>query len=293
MKVAVLGARGQLGAELCRQIGADAIALSRPGLDITDFAVVAKQMRDLRPQAVVNAAAYTQVDRAEQEPSLCFRVNAEAVQNLARVCAELECVLVQISSDYVFGAEQKRRTPYSESDPPGPLSVYGRSKREGERAAQEWARHFIVRTCGLYTRPEGVPRRGRNFVETMLVLAAAGASLRIVQDQFCTPTFTPHVARAIRFLLTTEAFGLYHVTNGGATNWHEFATAIFRFAGLKPEIHPISSEQYAAPAPRPRYSVLSTAKYATLGGAPLPGWEEALEEYFDFPRRAGSYAPGS
>jgi dTDP-4-dehydrorhamnose reductase len=281
MKIAVTGATGQLGSELCRQFGARAVGLSRPQFDVTDFAGAAEQLRAIRPHAVINCAAYTQVDRAEQEPEACLLANAQAVENLARVCESLDCVLVQISTDYVFGAEGVRGTPHRETDPPRPQGVYARSKLAGEEAAQTWPKHFAVRTCGLYAAPEGPPRRGRNFVETMLSLGAEGRTLRVVNDQFCTPTFVPDLAEAVGFLLTTGAYGMYHVTNAGATSWFDFARAVFQRAGLRPELHPITSAEYGAAAPRPAYSVLDISKYESLGGPRMPTWEEALTRYFE------------
>jgi dTDP-4-dehydrorhamnose reductase len=190
----------------------------------------------------------------------------------------LDCPLVQISTDYVFGGDAARRTPYRESDEPSPLGVYGWSKLEGERRAAGWAKHVIVRTCGLYG--PAAPRSGGNFVATMLRLGRQRGRLRVVADQCCTPTYVPHLAGAIRFLLGVGAPGLYHVVNAGATTWHDFAAEIFRQAGLAVSLEPITAAQYGAPAPRPAYSVLDTGKYHALPGAPpMPAWQKALAEY--------------
>ena len=276
--IAVTGAGGQLGTELCRLLGDRAAALVRPEFDITDEASIRATLYRLRPQAVINAAAYTQVDRAEDEPELCQRVNAEGVGFLAGACRELQVPLVQISTDYIFGQDANRSTPYREDDPPGPQGAYARAKLAGETAARNWPQHIILRTCGLYGVP-GPRSAASNFVDTMLRLARQGKHLRVVADQHCTPSYVPDIARAVLFLLEGRHFGTYHVVNGGATNWHHFACEIFRLAGLAPSVERITTAEYGARAPRPPYSVLDTSKYGALGGPPLPTWQEALAEY--------------
>jgi len=277
-QIVVTGCEGQLGSELCRQLGAAAAGVDLPAFDLADPGRVREVLLALRPRAVVNTAAYVQVDKAEDEPELCWAANAESVACLAEVCRELRCPLVQISTDYVFGADAGRSTPYRETDPPGPLGAYGRSKLEGERRAARWEKHIIVRTCGLYGRPG--PRSSGNFVETMLRLGSAGKPLRVVRDQHCTPSYVPHVARAVRFLLEGEHYGTYHVVNRGATTWFDFAAAIFRLAGVSVDLQPIPSSEYPTKAPRPAYSVLDTGKYHAIpGGTKIPFWEDALAEY--------------
>jgi dTDP-4-dehydrorhamnose reductase len=282
MKVLVLGSGGQLGAELCRQLGTDALGFGRKDLDITDRPLAARTIRELNPQSVINAAAYTAVDKAEAEPELCEATNARAVGNLAEVCREVDCPLVQISTDYVFGADRSRRVPYREDDQPGPQGVYAKSKLSGEQQAAHAPKHIVVRTCGLYGRSTG--KGASNFVETMLRLGSQHSAgdrprLRVVNDQFCTPSYVPHVARAVLFLLSTSAYGTYHVVNQGSTTWYDFAREIFRLSRLDVDIEPISTAQYAARAPRPHYSVLDCGKYLALGGPALPAWQEALAEY--------------
>lgn len=278
VRIAVTGAGGQLGSELCRQLAGRAAALERPDFDITDQIAVAETLKRLRPRAVINTAAYTQVDRAEDEPGPCQKVNAEGVGFLAQVCRELQVPLVQISTDYVFGLDANRTKPYREDDPPGPQGVYARSKLAGEAAARSWQQHIIVRTCGLFGLP-GPKKSASNFVDTMLRLAREGKHLRVLADQHCTPSYVPHVARAVLFLLEGRHFGTYHVVNGGATNWHGFACEIFRLAGLAPSIERITTAEYGARAPRPACSVLDTSKYHALGGPPMPNWQDALAEY--------------
>ncbi|MBN2023160.1 MAG: dTDP-4-dehydrorhamnose reductase [Pirellulales bacterium] len=307
MKVAVVGARGQLGAELVelfRQHGdcpdfragdcpdfrpsengtvpftphdanpPEVVALDLPDFDLTDRAEVVLRLTDSEPDLIVNAAAFTQVDAAETESDAAMAVNALGVENLADVCRALDCPLVHVSTDYVFGGDPRRDAPYRETDPPSPVNVYGWTKLAGERRAAGWEKHFIVRTCGLYGRGDN------HFVATMLRRARGTEPLRVVADQHCTPSYVRHVARAIRYLAGTTAWGTYHVVDRGATTWYEFAREIFRLAGLRVNLQPIPTTQYVTPAPRPLYSVLDTAKYHALPSAPpMPGWEEALAEY--------------
>jgi dTDP-4-dehydrorhamnose reductase len=261
-------------------------------------------MLAIKPDAIINCAAYTAVDKAESEPEKCRAVNAVAVEHLVRACDRLDCPLVQISTDYVFGAVSPAPRPWRETDPCQPQGVYARTKLEGERAAAQHPKHLILRTCGLYARPSDP--RAVNFVKTMLRLGASRPELRIVADQHCTPTFVPHFARAILFLLDgcpgiacgagvsparaagTAApqdckpapWGIYHVTNTGEATWREFAAEIFQQAGMQVDIRPITTAEYGAPAARPSYSVLDTAAYHRLGGPPMPDWKAALAEYF-------------
>lgn len=282
MKIAVTGAYGQLGGELCRQLDAEAIPLEIDTLDLTDGPAVQQRLRALKPHAVINCAAYTQVDQAESEPQACRAVNAVAVEHLVRACSELDCPLVQISTDYVFGGEPGRAEPYREGDPPSPQGVYGQTKLEGELAAARHAKHLIVRTCGLYARPgDG---RANHFVKTMLRLGSCRSELRVVADQHGTPSYVPHVAQAVLFLAGVTRrqpapWGIYHVTNRGATTWHDFAAEIFRQAGIHITLRPITTAEYGAPAPRPAYSVLDTTAYHDLGGPAMPDWKTALGQY--------------
>jgi dTDP-4-dehydrorhamnose reductase len=261
---------------LCRQLGHDAVPLGRRELDVTDAAEVRRVLAELRPRAVINSAAYTSVDAAERDPAACWAVNSQGVQHLAEACCRSGSTLVQISSDYVFGADRERDQPYSETDVPGPENVYASSKLGGEYWAQTCPRHLIIRTCGLY----GHAPRARNFVTTLLRLSDDPQTrLRVVNDQHCTPSYVRDVAKAILFLLDSDQHGTFHVVNGGATTWFSFACEMFRLAGKAVPLEPISTEQYGAPAERPRYSVLDTQKYRSLGGPELPQWQNALADF--------------
>lgn len=279
-KFVVTGCQGQLGSELCLLLGSEAVGLQRPDFDLREREDVAENLRRLRPAYVINTAAYTDVDRAEQEAEACFHINATAVENLASVCREMDCVLVQLSTDYVFGANGARDVPYDESDPTGPLSVYGRSKCAAEEIARAWHKHIVVRTAGLYAPARTSPRPERNFVDNMLALASTNDRLSVVADQICSTTFAPDLARAIVYLVSTDRYGTYHIVNPGATSRLDFTREIFQQAGIDVRLQPITSEQYGAAAPRPKYSVLSTQKYDATGGPVMPSWTEALAAYF-------------
>lgn len=283
MSIVVTGAYGQLGGELCRLLGREAVPVDIDTLDLTDRAAVAKRLLSLKPSAVINCAAYTQVDKAEAEPERCRAVNAGAVENLVHVCGQLDCPLVQISTDYVFGApRQPNARPWRETDPTSPQGIYARTKLEGEWIARQHPKHLIVRTCGLYARRSDA--RAVNFVKTMLRVGAERSELRVVDDQCCTPTYVPHLAQAILFLIGqgghSAPWGTYHVTNTGEVVWREFAIEIFRLAGMNVSVHPITTADYGAPAPRPSYSVLDTSAYHRTGGPKMPDWKAALVEYF-------------
>lgn len=275
----VTGAGGQLGAELCRQWGASAVGVDLPEFDLTRAETIEQTLDRVRPTAVVNTAAYTQVDRAEEESELCAAINSRGVALLAEACKARDCALIQLSTDYVFGGEPLRQHPYTEDEPPKPQGVYAHTKLQGEQAAARCPNHLVVRTCGLYG-PLG-PRTAGNFVHTMLRLAEQRDRLSIVDDQVVTPSYVVHVARSIRFLVERNHWGTWHVVNDGQTTWLGFAREIFRLAGSDVELEPITTEQFGAPAPRPRFSVLDTSKYRALAEVPpLPSWQEALAEYF-------------
>jgi dTDP-4-dehydrorhamnose reductase len=275
----VLGANGQLGRDLCPRLPGDVVAADRSRVDLTQQHTIDSALAEIRPQVVVNCAAYNFVDRAESESDAAFAVNTFGVRALAQACAKLGCILVQFSSDYVFGLASGRKRPWKEADAPGPVNVYGCSKLVGEYFVRDFCpRHFIIRTCGLYG-VWGAGGKGGNLVETMLRLQKVGKPLRVVADQVCTPTYTADLAAAAVKLLATDKFGLYHVTNSGCCTWHEFATQIFKLAKLAVEIEPITAAEYGAPARRPVYSVLDNAAYRRLGFPALRAWPEALAAY--------------
>ena len=204
-RILVTGAAGQLGAELCRLLGQAAVPIDIDKLDLTHGSAVRKALAEIQPELVINCAAYTQVDQAESEPGVCRAVNAVAVEYLVEACRGLDCPLVQISTDYVFGAAADPPHPHREDDPTLPQGVYAQTKLEGEWAAAKHPKHLIVRTCGLYARPSH--QEAQNFVKTILRFARSSDKLRVVADQHCTPSYVPHVARAVLFLAGVDRAG--------------------------------------------------------------------------------------
>ncbi len=279
MRIAVLGAAGQLGRDLCPRLPGEVIPLSRADLDLSNASGIASALAAGRPDVLVNCAAYNFVDKAESEPDAAFAVNAWGVRALAQACATAQIKFVHFSTDYVFGLDAIRSTPLTENDPPGPVSVYGISKLAGEYLALASAKNsLVIRTCGLYG-VHGSGGKGGNFVETMLRVAGLGKPLRVVADQLCTPSYTVDVAEATVALLGSGATGLFQITNAGSCTWHEFATEIFRLAKLKPDLTPVTSAEYVLPARRPPFSVLSNAKLASVGVSMPRAWQNALAAY--------------
>jgi dTDP-4-dehydrorhamnose reductase len=279
MRYVILGAAGQLGHDLGPRLPGDVIPLTRELADLTYPQTLRTALAELRPDVVVNCAAYNFVDRAEVEPEAAFAVNTWGVRNLAVVCRDLDCKLVHFSTDYVFGLDDARGTPYREGDAPGPLSIYGLSKLAGEYVVRALVpKHFVIRTCGLYG-VWGSGGKGGNFVETMLRVAGQGKPLRVVADQVCTPSYTIDVAAATGPLVATGRYGLYHLTNAGFCSWHELTGTILDLAGVKADLVPITSREYGAAARRPAYSVLENAASAQVGLSPLRPWRAALAAY--------------
>lgn len=278
MLVVILGAGGQLGYELQKGL-ADwtLVPFTRQDVDICDYARLNREITAVKPDLVINAAAYTEVDESERKVQKAFQVNAFAVRELARICADLGSILVQISTDYVFGGQQNRA--YQEDDLPQPRNVYGNAKLVGEYFVRSLCpEHYIVRTSGLFGLG-GLRSKAGNFVETVIQRAEERKPISVVDDQFFSPTYTKHFLLGLKKLLLSEEFGLYHLTNSGSCSWYSFAAAIFERMPLDPEIIPVSTKEFNAPASRPGFSVLSNAKYVRTVGHPLPEWEEALADY--------------
>ncbi|HEY1562844.1 MAG TPA: dTDP-4-dehydrorhamnose reductase [Caulobacteraceae bacterium] len=278
MKVMLVGAAGQVGRALVDAAPTDwtLAALTRSDLDIGDEAAVARAVETIGPDLIVNAAAYTAVDRAESEPELAFQINRDGAGHLAAAAARRDARLVHLSTDFVFGGPAGR--PYRPDDPTGPLGAYGASKLAGEKAVAATAPEaLILRTAWVYG-----PAAGSNFLATMLRLMAARPELGVVADQLGTPTSTLTLAEAIWTMVGKEARGIWHFTDAGTASWYDFAVAIAEeavAAGLlasAPPVRPISTEDYPTPARRPAYSVLDkTATFALLGAA-APHWRVAL-----------------
>tara|TARA_R110002049_G_scaffold72490_2_gene187093 strand:- start:105310 stop:106212 length:903 start_codon:yes stop_codon:yes gene_type:complete len=276
--ILVTGCQGQLGRCLVRKLGGEAIGLTRSACDLTNRQQVAEVVSALRPRIVINTAAYTNVDRAEEEAQSCHSVNVKGVEYLADACNQVGARLFQVSTDYVFGGDKQRDTPYCEEDRPAPLGVYATSKLQGEIAAKAATKHCIVRTCGLYDAPTD-DYRPKNFCDTMIRLAAQHERIRVVDDQQCNPSYVPDVADAIIHLARLDENGIFHAVNGPPTTW--FSLAKYLLSKVEPNVvvEPITSEQFSSPVKRPSYSVLSTKKLDTCRGVPMRSWKNAVDEY--------------
>jgi len=281
MKIAIIGANGQLGSDLCHELGSeDIVALAHSDIEITDISSVKQAMGRQRPDVVINTAAFHRVDDCETNQDKAFQVNALGARNVAVLAQGLEAKLVHLSTDYVFGGEaEKRTTPYTEFDIPVPLSIYGKSKLAGEDFVQHLcSKHFIIRASGLFG-VAGASGKGGNFVETMLRLAKERDELRVVNDQVFSPTYTRDLAKKITQLISTEYYGTFHITNSGACSWFEFTREILNLAGLRTPVIHITSDQYPQKAKRPHYSVLDNYHLRLLGMDDMRPWQEALRHY--------------
>jgi len=274
MRWLITGAGGMVGHDVRHALelrGEEIVALTKSDLDITDSRCVSKAVADAKPDVIVNCAAYTKVDQAETEESLANAINGSAVELLANAANEGDALLVQISTDFVF--DGRKQAPYEVNDETNPLSVYGRSKLLGERAATHARKHAIVRTSWLF----GV--YGNNFVEAIRNQVRKGTNpLRVVNDQRGRPTYTPHLAEAIiRIVNHPEARGVLHYADAEECTWFDFARAIAPEANMVP----VTSDEFPRPAARPAYSVLSTARYERLTGVTPDGWRDGLREYLE------------
>jgi dTDP-4-dehydrorhamnose reductase len=279
-EIVVLGSAGQLGVELVREFrrrGHSTLGLDRPQLDITDAERVEAVLAPLDPKVVLNAAAYNQVDVAEEEPQAAFLVNALAVRNIALACRQMGSLLVHFSTDHVFDGSAQR--PYTEADNPRPLNAYAVSKLAGELYAQAYLdRPLIVRTSGVFG-PGALNTARGNFIELMLRLAPGGP-IRVVEDHVASPTYAPLLAARTADLVARKQGGVFHVGGGTAISWYDWARMIFETAGIAPELRPTNEREYRTAARRPKYSALSNARIEALGLPAMPPLREALSSYF-------------
>jgi len=268
-RILITGAQGQLGQALQRQYADHEVtAWDLEDLDITQFEEVKKALDQLRPHIVINAAAFTQVDEAEVKPDAAYRGNALGPRNLAVVTNDLGMTLIHFSTDYVFDGRQHR--PYHEFDRTNPLGVYGHSKLAGEEAVRVAnPRHFIVRTAWLYHTV------GKNFPNTICRMAGREV-VKVVSDQYGSPTFAPHLAQAVFQLGETDAFGTYHIAGTGGTSWYELTQALYQALGIQTSVVPIPTAQFPRPARRPAYAVLTSVQDPLIQ---LPSWEEGVRDF--------------
>jgi dTDP-4-dehydrorhamnose reductase len=278
MKVLVFGRVGQLGSALAENLPGryETTFLDQPDIDLTAPLSLREIVLFLRPTIVINAAAYTAVDRAESEAALVHTINADAPGVIASACKEIDAVLIHYSTDYVFDGASS--VPYKENARTAPTSVYGQSKLAGEEAiAAATERYVILRTAWLYSSV------GHNFLKTMLRLAKDGSEIRVVADQMGSPTYAWDLAQVTRLIVDAitqgieDKYGLYHAVNNGVTSWYGFANKIFDLIeGAEVVVRAISTEEYPTPAPRPRFSVLSCEHLRQTFGITLPDWQEGV-----------------
>lgn len=276
MKVLITGIQGQLGYDVAKVLDARKIEYYAPALeelDITNRAVVLEILEKYHPDAVVHCAAYTAVDKAEDEPEKCWAVNVDGTRNIAEGCKKIGAKLLYISTDYVFEGTGERF--YKETDPVNPQNVYGASKLAGELVVKSFLeKYFIVRTSWVFGE------NGNNFVKTMLRLAETKTEISVVCDQVGSPTYTADLAPLLCNMVATEKYGIYHATNEGVCSWAEFAEEIFRVAGKKVTVRPVTSEEYPTKAKRPMNSRFNKGKLDRAEFNLLPHWKDALVRSF-------------
>ena len=280
MKVGIIGANGQLGTDLALAFlenGDDVVELNHDVIEIEQFENVEKVLLGSQLDIIINTAAMHHVEKCEQNPIKSFSVNGIGLKNLGIICKKLNCILVHISTDYVFNGNKK--SPYLESDIPSPLNVYGNTKLCGEHFISSiMEKYFIIRTSGIYGK---VPCRakGHNFIELMLKLSKEKKEIRVVDNEILTPTNTLDLAKQIVKLSLTSHFGLYHVTSQGQCSWYEFAKKIFHESNTKVKLSIADPLEFKGKTARPIYSVLENYRLQSLGLDFMPHWEDSLSKY--------------
>jgi dTDP-4-dehydrorhamnose reductase len=281
MKIAVLGANGQLGSDcvaVFKEAGHDVAALTHAEVEVADTEGLERSLAACAPEVVVNTAAFHNVEKCEQEPDRAFAVNAIGARSLARLSNDINFLLVHISTDYVF--DGAKNAPYVETDVAKPLNVYGVSKLAGERFIETIARRFFnVRVSGIYGSNPCRAKGGNNFVKLMLKLAKERGEVKVVDDEFVSPTYTPDAARQILRLLPHSDYGTVHTTANGSCSWHEFADAIFNLSKTKVNLLRAKSSDFPAKVPRPKYSVLDHAQLKKWDIDVMPHWRASLSSY--------------
>jgi dTDP-4-dehydrorhamnose reductase len=281
MKVAVIGANGQLGQDVVRAFAlqGDAVrSFNHQDVELSSLDSVVACLRSAQSEVVVNTAAMHHVENCEQQPARAHEVNVVGAKNLATATRDLGSVLIHVSTDYVF--DGKKGQPYVESDEARPLNVYGRTKLEGEQFVQEInPGHYVLRTAALYGSHPCRAKGGQNFVDLMLRLARERGRVRVVDSEFTTPTATADVARQIAALSRADAYGLYHATAEGSCSWYEFAQEIFRVADVSVNLEVAAADEFPAKVPRPAYSVLENRGLKSHDLNLFRPWQEGLNAY--------------
>lgn len=274
-KIVVLGAKGMLGGELMKVFGNGAVGWDRGEADITEFENLKFKIQNLKPAAVINCAAFNDVDTAETRQDLVFRLNAEAVKNLAKISEGLNIPLVHFSTNYVFDGEKGE---YTESDQPNPQSAYAKSKYQGElELRKNCKKYYLIRTAVLFGPKGESGASKKSFVELILDKSAKNDTIKAVYDQVNSVTYAKDLAAAVKQLLDKNyPYGIYHLANSGRASWYDFAREIFHITGKDAKIIPVASSEFPRPAPRPQKSVLANTKFPALRP-----WQEALKEFLN------------
>ena len=274
MKLLVTGYNGQLGYDVvneARSRGIDAVGVDIQEMDIIDQNQVNHVIKSGNYDAVVHCAAWTAVDKAEEMPEACYKVNVEGTQNIVNVCKELNIPIMYFSTDYVFSGEGDK--PWNEYDERTPLNVYGQTKYEGELAVESYEKHFIIRIAWVFGK------NGHNFIKTMLRLGKEKGAVSVVNDQIGSPTYTYDLAKLVIDMIQTDKYGTYHATNEGLCSWYEFACEIFRQANMDVKVTPVDSDAFPAKAKRPKNSRMNKNELDRNGFDRLPSWQDALKRY--------------
>jgi len=281
MRVAVIGANGQLGADVVRAFevnGDDVCSLTHADIEVSNIDSVWQALRAASPEVLVNTSAMHHVERCEQDPNAAFAVNALGPRNLAQVARDLGALVIHVSTDYVF--DGKRGEPYVEDDAPLPLNVYGNTKLAGEHFVRSLnPRHFVLRTSALYGKDPCRGKGGLNFVDLMLKLAHERGKVRVVDSEVVTPTPTAELAKQIVLLSRSDAHGLYHATAEGGCSWYEFAKEIFESTNTEVQLDVAGPNEFPAKVPRPSYSVLENRGLKTQGLNLFKTWREGVHDY--------------
>jgi dTDP-4-dehydrorhamnose reductase len=282
MKIAVIGADGQLGTDVVKAFAAngdEVVSLTHSDIEISDKGSVSERLAASRPSIIINTAAMHHVDKCEQDPARAFAVNSLGAKNLALATKEIGAKLMHVSTDYVFDGE--KGTPYTETDAPRPLNAYGNSKLSGEYFVRSTVpEHFVLRTSAIYGKSPCRAKGGLNFIELMLKLARERGEVKVVNDEFVSPTPTPEIARQMVALSRSDAYGLYHATAEGSCSWHAYAKEIFAMTNTKVNLLIAGPNEFPIKVPRPKYSVLENAGLKKQGLNVFQPWQQGLRDYF-------------
>ncbi|MGA9134953.1 MAG: dTDP-4-dehydrorhamnose reductase [Candidatus Sulfotelmatobacter sp.] len=281
MKIAVIGANGQLGMDAVNTFssnGDEVTGLTHSDVELSNIDSVSTCLREMHPRVIVNTAAMHHVENCEREPEKAFEVNGLGARNLALVARDISATLIHVSTDYVF--DGAKGNPYEETDAPNPLNVYGNTKLCGEYFVRSTVeKHFVLRTSAIYGRSPCRAKGGLNFIELMLKLARERGKVRVVDSEFVTPTSTAELARQMVKLSDSDAYGLYHATAEGSCSWHEFAREIFAMTGTKVNLEVAGPNEFPAKVPRPKYSVLENCGLKNQKINIFKPWQDGVREY--------------